>query len=287
MLSRRPAVLALAVTFAPALRAQQSADSLLAADRALSALGVVDAVGRAAPDLVLVYPGAPVIAGRDAARALVQAQPALRTLVVRWVPLYGEVSRDGSFGVTYGVTGIVDPAATPAAIRFGKYLSAWRREPDGWKLVAFAPVGLVGAAAYVAPPGLNAGTPTIARGPAADMAAADAEFAAMAGRVGAPAAFAAFIAPDGVMFAGTGELARGPDGARAQLDGNTASWVWAPVAGGAAATGDVGFTVGEATITPPGGAPFYSHYLSLWRRQQDGAIRFIADGGSARPAPAR
>lgn len=55
------------------------------------------------------------------------------------------------------------------------------------------------------------------------------------------------------------------------------------MAGGGAA--DLGFTVGESVITGKGEDPSYGKYLTLWRREPGGAIRYIADGGNARPAP--
>lgn len=266
-------------------------DQLLAADRAAAdtavALGLAEALQRSgAPELVVVYPGAPVVAGRDAVYRLLSQQSALKAITLRWVPLYAEVSADGSFGISWGVTGIASAAAPPAGpLRLGKYLSAWRRVGDGWKLVARAEVGLLPGPAYVAPAGFTA-PPLVAlprSGPVADYAGADAEFAALAGRQGAAAAFAAFAASDAVIFPGTGELARGPEAIRRVLGGDQSAWSWRPVAGGGAA--DLGFTVGESVITAKGEAPSYGKYLTLWRREPGGALRFIADGGNARPAP--
>ena len=290
---------ALALVPVPLLQAQISADDrqtrhdqLIAADRAAAdtamALGLPEAISRAAsPDLVLVYPGAPVVAGRDAARQLLDAQAPLKSLTIRWVPLHAEVSSDGSFGVTYGVTGIASTSAPPAGPpRFGKYLSAWRRTPDGWKMAGHVEIGLLPASLYTAPGGFAAPalTPLPATGPIADFARADLQFAALAGKQGAPAAFAAFAAPDAVTFSGTGELARGPAAIKLWLGGDESAWSWRPVAGGGAA--DLGFTVGESVITARGEAPSYGKYLTLWRREAGGAIRYIADGGNARPAPA-
>jgi ketosteroid isomerase-like protein len=295
----RRAALCTALALLPALlHAQVSAeerqarhDQLIAADRAAAdtavALGLAEALARmGAPDLVLVYPGAPVVAGRDAVRQLLAAQPALKSITVRWVPLHAEVSRDGSFGVSYGVTGIASAAAPPAGpLRFGKYLAAWRRSGEGWTMVARVEVGLLPATAYAAPAGFSipplAALPT--SGPVADFARADSQFAVLAGKRGAPAAFAAFAAADAVTFHGSGELARGPEAIRQWLGGDESAWSWRPVAGGGAS--DLGFTVGESVITPKGESPSYGKYLTLWRREPGGAIRFIADGGNARPAP--
>jgi ketosteroid isomerase-like protein len=266
-------------------------DQLIAADRAAGdtavALGLAEALARfGAPDLIVIYPGAPVVAGREAVHQLIGGQAALQAITLRWVPLHAEVSADGSFGVSYGVTGIASSAGPPASpLRFGKYLSAWRRVGDAWQLVAHAEVGLLPASVYAAPSGF--GAPALGAlprsGPVAGFARADAQFAALAGRQGAAAAFAAFAAADAVTFPGTGELARGPEAIRRWLAGDESAWSWQPVAGGGAA--DLGFTVGESVITAKGEAPSWGKYLTLWRREPGGAVRFIADGGNARPAP--
>jgi ketosteroid isomerase-like protein len=284
-------VLSLLALAASAARAQEALDDLLAADRALSSLGLVEAVRRAgAPKIALIYPGAPVVVGREAAFQLLDNQAALRTIGLRWVPLYGAVSADGKFGVTYGVTGIIDAEQTAAATqRFGKYISAWQRDAGGWRMVAHAQIGLLPPSYFVTPPGFRvpALSPIARTGPAADMARADSAFSAMAARDGAPAAFAFYAAPDGILFPSSGELVRGADGIRRLMAaGPQSAWAWRPVVAVASAGGDIGFTVGEASITPASGPAVYTKYLSLWRRDPDGRIRYIVDGGNVRPGPA-
>ncbi len=65
-------------------------------------------------------------------------------------------------------------------------------------------------------------------------------------------------------------------------------WQWRPVAAGASDDGSLGWTVGEGEIVLPGvgGEPDRVRdltYLTLWQRQGDGSIRFIADGTSPMP----
>jgi ketosteroid isomerase-like protein len=267
-------------------------ESLVAADRAAgdSALKqgfAAGLVGMSAPDLVLVYPGAPVIAGLESARTMLNSQKALSGLTVRWMPLTVELSNDGLFGLSYGVTAISADAASPSGqLRMGKYLSAWRRVGSEWKMVAHAQQTIVPASSFEAPEGwVKPAFPKLQSGNASDFAAADAEFATMAAKEGAPKAFATYVALDGVIFSGSGEVIRGPESVRAQMaDGPQAAWKWWPVAAGSSSSGDLGFTVGEAIITPQGSPATFSKYLSLWRRGKDGKIRFIADGGNARPA---
>jgi hypothetical protein len=72
-------------------------------------------------------------------------------------------------------------------------------------------------------------------------------------------------------------LAEGPAG--------RADWRWWPLLTIAAASGDLGVTIGEAEIMPPGAAaPALSKYLSVWLRQPDGSLKYVVDAGSARPA---
>jgi len=255
-------------------------DELLAADAAAAdtarLIGLPSTLNRVGiPELVVLYPGAPILTGRDVVTRVLAAQPALPRSV-SWVPLYAEVSDDGRMGVSYGVTGT-------ESMRFGKYMTAWRRGSDGWKMVAHAQLGIAAPNAYRPPAGFVPPALPGIPGHAAEYARADAEFASHAMRAGAPDAFGKWIAVDGVMFPVTGEIIRGRAEARRLLsEGPPAQWVWRPLIAGA--SGNIGWTVGEAVITPANGPPFYTKYMSLWRRERDGSIRFIADGGNARPA---
>ncbi|MGH2669664.1 MAG: hypothetical protein ACRDH5_11225, partial [bacterium] len=57
---------------------------------------------------------------------------------------------------------------------------------------------------------------------------------------------------------------------------------WKPLAAEIAGSGDLGCTVGEASVQP---GRSYSKYLTIWRRHRDGSWKFVMDGGNARPAP--
>jgi len=60
---------------------------------------------------------------------------------------------------------------------------------------------------------------------------------------------------------------------------------WAPLLGHAAASGDLGYTVGAAVHRVEGKPATYTKYLTIWIRLPDGSWRFVLDGGNARPAP--
>ena len=275
-------LLALAQAPAPSPAARES---LLVRDRAASAAVAREGYARGlepslADAAILLLDGAPIIRGDSATRWL-GTQRELRAKRIQWQALAAIIAADGSLGVTYGVTTI---AADTGLLRFGKYITIWRRQGGEWRVAAQV---LTGAGLLANPE--RAPRAAVSAPAAGDFAAADLAFARMARDSGAAAAFAAYAAPNGVIFPGSGEVVTGPDAIRARMSENRArtAWVWAPVFAGGSGSGDLGFTVGEATIRSTVGdatSTFYSKYLSVWRRMPDGAIRFLADAGNSRPA---
>jgi ketosteroid isomerase-like protein len=286
-----------AQTSTPAASAKTDRESLLKADRALSAAvlskGMSAAFGEAvAPDAIFLYNGAPVVAGRANIVALLAAQPTLSRNRIQWFPLVVAVSSDASLGTTWGPITVrpTSPQDT-GAVRFAKYISTWRRiASGGWELTSYVEMGLSDEK-VVMPPGVPLSTL-----PPADASArkgakffqADGDFARMADQEGAPKAFGAFAAPDGMTLPGTGEIVVGPAAISlrmAESPAAKAKWAWHPVYSEGSASGDLGFTVGEATIAVPGAngvTEYKSKYLTIWRRQPDGSIRYIVDGGNDR-----
>jgi len=205
---------------------------------------------------------------------------------VSWQPFRVLVSSDGNFGVTFGATSRYGDATAPASS--ARYMSVWvRTSPGVWKIVAHQQIGLVSPDSVKIPTPL-AGAVTSTKSPQDRFAAVDIAFARMAIDSGAPAAFYHYSAPDAMTFAGTGELNIGRDAIRARLAegaAGKAKWLWRPVITLAAGSGDLGVTIGTAEIqTGPGPDDvFFSKYMSIWKRQPDGSIKFVADGGSGRP----
>ncbi len=124
-----------------------------------------------------------------------------------------------------------------------------------------------------------------------EMMETDRAFAAMADAEGAPAAFAAYAAEDVRMFPEGGQ----PYGGRAQLIERFSKWPegarlqWSPVEGIAGEAGDFGFTWGRYVFTAVGedGEEQIAHgkYVSIWRKEADGAWKFVADIGNSNPDP--
>ena len=282
---------------APQSSAKTLRESLLKADRALSAAvlnkGMSAAFAEvASPDAILLYDGAPIISGRANVLALLDAQPMLKATRIQWLPLVVTVSSDGSLGAAWGAISVrAADSKSDTALRFGKYISTWRRSPAGeWQLAAYVEMRLSDQNVVI-PPNLAQSSPISGNpssGSGAAFAKADVDFARMAGASGAPAAFAAFAAPDAMTLPGTGEIVVGPAAINARMlesPAATAKWEWHPVYSEGSAAGDLGFTVGEATIAIPGDkgvTEYKSKYLTVWRRQPDGSIRFIVDGGNDR-----
>ena len=108
---------------------------------------------------------------------------------------------------------------------------------------------------------------------------------------GGAAAWASFFAEDGVMLPAGGEPVAGRENIEKAMSGAFRtpgfSLRWQPVDG--AASGDLGYMRGvyQATHTGADGKPVvsYGKYVTVWRREQGGAWKAIADIGNSSPAP--
>lgn len=269
------------------LVAQGAGAELLASDGAASTLssdsGFVAALGKSLDRVgVLLWPGAPVVFGADEATRLMRAISARDTMRLTWQPLGVELARDSTLGVTWGVA-VITPRLTPGAPHIGHYTAVWRRDAGGWRISAVLFTGVKPVATRV-PPGVPLSrSPAPATGPAGHFVAADLAFARLAGDSGAVIAFRTWAAPDAIVSGGSGVLSRGPDAIASGVAGPEV-WRWHPVAAGSSRAGDLGWTAGEAVIQSETGKPIYSKYLTVWIRPPGRPIRFLTDGGNARPA---
>jgi ketosteroid isomerase-like protein len=285
----------------PLSEAEEAHDALLRAD-----LGRADSVARLgfaaglasnfAGDVVYLRGGLPIVRGRGAATAIVQAESLPGGTAVRWQPVRAEASADGRSGYSYGYTIYSMPSAGGAApaIRVDRYISFWRRDSTAWRIAAYAetygapppPLALPAASAGAV---LNDLPMARGRGPLEQVRAADTAFSALAQRVGTGRAFGDFAAENAQIFSTPGEFITGPNAISESFgpSGSSGVLAWHPVAGGVAQSGDLGFTAGNAVFTGQredgGQLVRYSKYLTVWKKQRDGAWRYVVDGGSARP----
>jgi ketosteroid isomerase-like protein len=284
----------------PLSEAEEAHDGLLRAD-----LGRADSVSRLGfsaglasnftSDVVYLRGGLPIVRGRAAAAAIVAAESLTAGTAVRWQPVRAEASADGRSGYSYGYTIFGTSAGTAApSLRIDRYISFWRREDSGWRISAYAetygappqPLSLPRAAesAVVS----NVPMPR-ARTALEQVRAVDSAFSALAQRVGTGRAFGDFAADNAQIFSTPGEFITGPRAISESFGptGTSGALVWHPVAGEAALSGDLGYTVGNAVFTgrreDGGQVVRYSKYLTVWKKQRDGGWRYVVDGGSARP----
>ena len=264
----------LAITALPDRERDRAA--LLAADRDVARSA--NSLSAFAEDAAYLYPGAPLVRGKNAIRALLDSAGAGD---LTWTPEFADVSDDGTVGYTYGWTRSADQQ--------GKYLACWRRRDGGsWMVTAYTRTRL--APAVTQPPAPVAAPNSLVRGrgraDSRELLSADSAFSAMSVTRGAKTAFLAFAANEAITLgAPTAPFNRGREAIVATFAAFPADAVleWAPVVANVAGSGDLGCTVGEASISP---THSYSKYLTVWKRQTDGSWKFVADGGNARPAPA-
>jgi ketosteroid isomerase-like protein len=267
--------------FATSAYTTSDRDELLAADRRLARAtaiaGVIDAfVPALTDDAAYLHPGAPLLRGRRAIRAFLGTAAPLAGLT--WTPAFADISARGTLGYTYGWT--------QWGTQQGKYLACWRKQPDGAWLVS-AYVRTVPVPPSAAPPRHRPVEPAAPVGGPADPAElmrADSAFARTSVTRGAKAAFLAFAADEAIVFGGGAQINQGREAIGTGFDDFPADAVleWTPIAADIATSGDLGCTVGEATITA---RHYFSKYLTVWKRQPDGTWKFVADGGNVRPVP--
>ena len=288
-----------AAVLAPSSDAEAAHDELLHAD--LTRADTVARLGLAAglislftSDVIYLRGGMPLLRGRDAARAVLGADTLATTAGTRWQPVRAEVSRDRLSGYTYGYAVYAHPQRAAASIRIDRYIAFWRKEGGRWRISGYAETYGTPPAVITLPVeaehGILADVTMSPRQGALDVIRqADIQFSSEATRSGTGEAFRRFAAPDAQVFSASGEFISGPD-AIAQSFGPSSSrstLVWHPVEGEMSASGDLGFTVGNAVFTDEreGAPPVVRHskYLTVWKKQRDGTWRYVVDGGSPRP----
>jgi len=268
------------------------ADDQLAARVAASgyARGLAAALsGRA----VYLHDGQDILSGRKAIRDFLAtvADPPL-TLLHR---VAGGASADGERGYTFGWIEVQDGAG--ATTGHGKYLAAWKADDGVWRVEALLRMGSLRAPdpAPADSPLLDgyAGAPLGGRHLREAAMQADRDFAALSLSLTATSgygpSFIAFADPNAVVF-GRRNLYFGKSWVEAIYSGTIAGeeLSWGPLFGGAAESGDLAWTAGNATYRyqdPTVSLLDYSKYLTVWARQADGSWKWLLDAGNARPAP--
>jgi hypothetical protein len=285
--ARGAALWLLLLTLPPNLLSQDQRAALLAADRQVSRRSADSSFVSAMQvsldqNGVLLWPGAPLLIGSAELGTFARLGAAGSSLRLTWQPLGLELARDSSLGVTWGVA-VSSSRFTADPPRLGRYIATWARHGSRWNLAALVLMGVDGSSDTVSWSGIRmTRIPAGTDGAAGRFIAADLAFARLAAASGAAIAFGRFAAPEALSFGGGSLLVRGAEAISRAVAGPE-RWHWYPVTGGSARDGDLGWTVGEATIASADRDALHSKYLTVWTRRQDGTIRFLLDGGNARP----
>jgi hypothetical protein len=116
-----------------------------------------------------------------------------------------------------------------------------------------------------------------------ELLATERAFAKLAAEKGTNAAFRAYIAEDAILFRPD------PINGKVYLDGNPDSpgqLTWRPIRAFMASSGRIGWTSGpweyRTSATDPSPAATGT-FFTVWERQEDGAFRFLVDGGVSHP----
>jgi ketosteroid isomerase-like protein len=276
------------------LRAERAAlaSAADALSSSIAANGVAAALTAAlADDAVFLSPRTNMVVGKTAIADFLTTNPVAPS-ELSWTTIKSDVSNDASQGYTWTQGSVtIDIGGGPLTLP-GMALIYWKREGAGdWQIAAIN-ISSGGPQTLPLPDGF--GTPdakhrrnfpnTDAGEQAEQLLAVDRAFSDASLERTLGVAFEAFAAPDGIAVGG-GQFVYGPAAigeAFAATPDDHVSWV--PRFAGAAESGDLGFTVGDASFILPD-VSFYTKYLTIWQKQDNGEWRFVADFGSSRPAP--
>jgi ketosteroid isomerase-like protein len=267
--------------------------------RAMTHAGPVEGFLRnAAADVTYLHPGQEILVSRGNVGNFLRSTysaylPGVSTGLHR---VAGDVSADGTLGYTFGW---LDETRTPrestaVELSYGRYAAVWRRQGREWQVEVFLRLG--GNAPLPPPPAdalLLDGEAGVKlrdhpEAHALTASVADARFADLSLARGYSVAFDRYAA-DAAILLTAGDIFWNRAGVNAAFGGWTPdqSLRWHPLRAGAAASGDLAWTVGHGNFHFNVGTPTESRspskYLTVWLRTPDG-WRFLFDGGNARPA---
>jgi len=249
-------------------------ESLVAAERAFSALSVVQGIkpsflANLAHDAIVFRPTA-----TNGRRAIADRPAPKATLI--WEPAYAEVSASGDLGYTTGPWELRPQGANGAPSAFGHFISVWKKQPNGaWRVAVdigtshARPERGVGSGDFV--PGPAPGARAAKGAGPADLPGLDGALGRAMRSGGIGPAYATMGAPD-VRFNRDGMMPLvGIDPVRAVLDTMPGFIDYRPEGRRIAASGDLGCTWGQALHEAPGGsAPADTNvYLHVWRKNAD------------------
>jgi ketosteroid isomerase-like protein len=244
-----------------------------------------------ADDAVFLSPRSNMVVGKTAIATFLTSDPVAPS-ALSFTTIKSDVSNDGSQGYTWTQGSVTINIGTGPLELPGMALVYWKRNgADDWTVAA---INISSGGPQALPLAAGFGTPdtrlrrnfphTDAAAQLEELLGVDSDFSDASLERTLGVAFEAFAAPDGIAVGG-GQFVYGPAAigeAFAATPDDHVSWV--PRFGGVAESGDLGFTVGDASFILPD-VSFYTKYLTVWQKQNTGEWKFVADFGSSRPAP--
>ena len=251
----------------------------------------------ASTDIVYSEAGHPLIRGKAAVSALLDAADPSHATRATFDPRRITVSADGLLGTTFGWNTFTTTAADgTTTTSYGSYTTMWRRDGLRWvELVHVAnALGIAPTAAPADFPLFDPATPTIRiAAPSAtadEIANADLTFSAASVAQGGSIAIPAYEAPGaGVAEAVYGGVFYGHDQVAAahasDLPPSVLTLDWAPSDARATYTGDFGYTDGNyfVRLTSNSKVVAQGTYLTIYQRQPDGSWKFTVANSNASP----
>ncbi len=116
---------------------------------------------------------------------------------------------------------------------------------------------------------------------------ADADFAAMAAKDGPKAAFLAYMDPADSQRIEPGAVVKGAEEIGKAFDQLPPGFAleWAPDGGHGSASGDLAVTTGRFTVKTNGETVDQGRYVTVWRKDDAGALKAVMDLGVPDPGP--
>jgi ketosteroid isomerase-like protein len=266
-------LIAISIFSASGAAAGTAADlkSLVEAERAFARLSAEKGIRTAflanlAPDAVVFRPTP--IPGRKAYEERSEIPGRLS-----WQPSFADISRAGDLGYTTGPYEFLPEGAGKGDPSYGHYVSVWRVQADGsWKVVIDVGITHPRPQTQASDIKLDKVWMPVPSAPTADpgrvrstLIAADKSLADAAEKTGRPNALFAAFAEDARIYRPGLVPFIGRAAAVKASAGLPDKWIWAPTGGGAAASGDLGYTYGTLKI----GQDEFS-YFRIWNKLGDG-----------------
>ena len=162
-----------------------------------------------------------------------------------------------------------------------------KRNPYRAAFVAMA-VTLLVACSQGGAPGADSADPKAAAQVTLDAAMqADRDFAATAAKDGPKAAFLQWMDPNDGEFIGPGSVVKGAGNVAEGFSQSPPGFAvdWTPDGGHGSTAGDLAVTTGRYTIRVGADAIEQGRYVTVWRRDETGALKAVMDLGVADPPP--